>query len=85
MADNCQYWIGEVYYALHDYIRSIKEFEKVDSFQGSNKSDDAQFKMGLCYINLDQIDMARNEFEKLIEFYPNSEYYKRAQEYLRQN
>ena len=85
LADNCQYWIGEVYYALNDYRRSIKEFEKVASFQGTNKSDDAQFKIGLCYINIGQIDRARKEFNSLLEFYPNSEYYKRAQDYLYQN
>ena len=56
LADNCQYWIGEVYYALNDYRRSIKEFEKVYSFPGTNKADDAQFKMGLCYINIGQIE-----------------------------
>ena len=82
LADNCQYWIGEVYYALKDFRRSIKEFEKVFSFPGTNKSDDAQFKLGLCYVNIGQIDKAKQEFESLLEFYPNSEYYKRSQEYL---
>ena len=85
LADNCQYWIGEVYYALNDYIRSIKEFEKVSSFPGTNKSDDAQFKIGLCYMNIGQIDKAKMEFNNLLKFYPNSEYYKKAQNYLRQN
>ena len=85
LADNCQYWIGEVYYALTDYSRSIKEFEKVFSFQGTNKSDDAQFKMGLCYMNIGHIEKAKKEFTNLLEFYPNSEYYKRAQDYLSQN
>ena len=85
LADNCQYWIGEVYYALTDYNRSIKEFKKVFSFPGTNKSDDAQFKMGLCYMNIGQIDMARQEFNNLLEFHPNSEYYKRAKNYLRHN
>ena len=82
LADNCQYWVGEVYYALKDFRRSIKEFEKVFSFPGTNKSDDAQFKLGLCYVNIGQIDKAKQEFESLLEFYPNSEYYKRSQEYL---
>ena len=85
LADNCQYWIGEVYYALTDYNRSIKEFKKVFSFPGTNKSDDAQFKMGLCYMNVGQIEKAKKEFTNLLEFYPNSEYYKRAQDYLYQN
>ena len=84
LADNCQYWIGEVYYAKNDYRRSIKEFEKVSSFPGTNKADDAQFKIGLCYLNIGQIDMARQEFKKLQEFYPNSEYYKKTQDYLQQ-
>ena len=82
LADNCQYWIGEVYYSLKDFRRSIKEFEKVFTFPGTNKSDDAQFKLGLCYVNLGQLDKAKQEFESLLEFYPNSEYYKRSQEYL---
>ena len=83
LADNCQYWIGEVYYALKDYKRSIKEFEKVFSFPGTNKADDSQFKLGLCYVNLKQYDKAKDEFENLLEFYPNSEYYKRSQENLK--
>ena len=82
LADNSQYWIGEIYYSLKDFRRSINEFEKVFTFPGTNKSDDAQFKLGLCYVNLDQIDNAKREFESLLEFYPNSEYYKRSQEYL---
>ena len=85
LADNCQYWIGEVYYALNDYKRSIIEFEKVYSFSGTNKADDAQFKIGFCYMNIGQVDRAKREFKNLMEFYPNSEYYKRAQDYQKQN
>jgi len=83
LADNCQYWIGEVYYSLKEYNRSIKEFEKVFTFPGTNKADDAQFKLGLCYVNIGQIDKAKQEFENLLEIYPNSEYYKRSQETLK--
>ena len=32
LADNWQYWIGEIYYSLKDFRRSIKEFEKVFTF-----------------------------------------------------
>ena len=84
LADNCQYWIGEIYYSQKDFRRSIKEFEKVFTFLGTNKSDDAQFKLGLCYVNIGQIDKAKQEFENLLDFYPNSEYYKKGQDYLRQ-
>lgn len=84
LADNCQYWIGEIYYALKDYRRGIKEFEKVFTFPGTNKADDAQYKLGLCYINIGESDKAREEFKSLLEFYPNSEYYKKSQQYLQQ-
>ena len=84
LADNCQYWIGEIYYSQKDFRRSIKEFEKVFTFPGTNKSDDAQFKLGLCYVNIGQIDKAKQEFENFLDFYPNSEYYKKGQDYLRQ-
>ncbi len=82
LADNCQYWIGEIYYSLKDFRRAIKEFEKVFTFPGTNKADDAQFKLGLCYVNIGQTDNAKREFESLLEFYPNSEYYKKAQKNL---
>ncbi len=84
LADNCQYWIGEVYYALKDYKRSILEFENVFTFSGTNKADDAQFKLGLSYINIGELDRAREEFKNLLEYYPNSEYYKKTKQYLKQ-
>ena len=84
LADNCQYWIGEVYYSLKDFRRSIKEFEKVFTFAGTNKADDAQFKLGLCYINIGELDKAKIEFENLLELYPNSEYFSRSQELFKQ-
>ena len=84
LADNSQYWIGEVYYSLKDFRRSIKEFEKVFTFPGTNKADDAQYKLGLCYVNIGDLDKAKIEFENLLELYPNSEYFSRSQELFKQ-
>jgi TolA-binding protein len=84
LADNCQYWIGEVYYSLKEFGRSINEFEKVFTFPGTNKADDAQFKLGLCYVNIGQLDKAKIEFENLLELYPNSEYFARSKELFKQ-
>lgn len=84
LADNSQYWIGEVYYSLKDFRRSIKEFEKVFTFPGTNKADDAQYKLGLCYVNIGNLDKAKIEFENLLELYPNSEYFSRSQELFKQ-
>ena len=82
LADNCQYWIGEVYYALKDYKHAIKEFEKVFSFAGTKKDDDAQYKMGLCYLNIGNKQRAKDEFQRLLDYYPNSEYYQKAKNYI---
>tara|TARA_B100000945_G_scaffold274810_1_gene238417 strand:- start:2240 stop:3136 length:897 start_codon:yes stop_codon:yes gene_type:complete len=82
LSDNCQYWLGEIFYALTDYRRSIEEFRKVFSFSGTNKADDSYYKLGLCYVNIGQYDNAKVELSNLIKFFPDSEYYKRAEELL---
>jgi len=84
LADNCQYWVGEVYYGLKDYKRSITEFEKVFSFPGTNKADDAQYKLGLCFLNINNKPRALDEFTKVTDYYSNSEYYKKAKQYIKQ-
>lgn len=82
LSDNCQYWIGECYYALSNFNQAIAEFEKVFSFPNSNKSDDAQLKLGLCYMKLGEKQQARAEFDRLISTYPQSEYVALAQRYI---
>ncbi len=82
LSDNCQYWIGESYYAMSNYNQAIAEFEKVFSFPNSNKTDDAQLKLGLCYMKLGDKQQARAEFDRLISNYPKSEYISLAQRYI---
>jgi tol-pal system protein YbgF len=84
LSDNCQYWIGESYYGLRNYNQAISEFEKVFLFPSSNKVDDAQLKLGLCYMRLGDKAQARAEFDRLLANYPNSEYKAAAQKYLGQ-
>lgn len=84
LSDNCQYWIGESYYGLRNYNQAITEFEKVFLFPSSNKVDDSQLKLGLCYFRLGDKDQARAEFDRLIANYPTSEYKATAQKYLTQ-
>ena len=82
LADNSQYWLGEIFYGMKDYRRSIKEFEKVFKFKDSNKYDDSQYKLGLCYINIGNKSRAKDEFQKLLDSYPNSEYYQKSRQWL---
>ncbi|MCH8875096.1 tetratricopeptide repeat protein, partial [candidate division KSB1 bacterium] len=50
LADNAQYWIAECNYALGNYQVAIAEFERVFAFENNNKTDDAQFMIGIAYL-----------------------------------
>jgi len=80
--DNAQYWIGECHYAMRQYEKAIMDFEKVFTFPKSNKLDDAQFKLGLCYIRKGENQKAREEFQRLLDVYPKSEYLGRAESHI---
>lgn len=82
LADNAQFWIGESHYALREYKTAVIDFEKVFTFPKSNKNDAAQFKLGLCYVRLGDTAKAREEFQRLLDVYPKSEFTSRAQEHL---
>jgi tol-pal system protein YbgF len=82
LADNCQYWIGESYYGLGEYTKAIAAFEKVFSFSNSNKNDDSQLKLGMCYWRLNETGRAKEEFDRLLSHYPDSEYATIARKYL---
>ncbi|MCU0643885.1 MAG: tetratricopeptide repeat protein [bacterium] len=81
-SDNCRYWIGESYYGLGNFNQAIIEFTKVFSFSKSNKADASQLKLGLCYWKLGDRVRARQEFERLVNDYPKSEYVSKAEQFL---
>ena len=83
LADNAQYWIGECYYGLEDYIRAVTEFQKVFSFPDTEKNDDAQLKIGICYLKLGEREKAVVELKRLTVDYPESEYVGRAKALLK--
>ncbi len=82
LLDNCQYWVGEIYFKMKKYHLSIKELKKVFLYMDSNKRDDSLYKMAKCYIILEDELNANNTLNNLIENYPNSEYVKKAKELL---
>jgi len=79
LSDNCQYWIGEAY-----YDQAIIAFEKVFTFPSSNKDDSAQLKLGLCYVKLNDKAKAKDELQKLVNNYPNSEFIGIAKRFIAQ-
>jgi tol-pal system protein YbgF len=78
-ADNAEYWIGECKFAQGDFNGALASFRKVFTYAGTEKADDAQLKIGYCYLRLDDRKKAEEEFRKLVSLYPTSEYVDRAQ------
>ena len=83
LADNCQYWLAECYYSKKDFKRAIGEFTKVFNYAGTDKDDDAQLKLGLSYQSMGSMEKAKEEFQRLIDYFPGSEYYPKAKDALR--
>jgi len=83
LLDNCQYWVGEIYFKMKKYHLSIKEFEKVFLYMDSNKRDDSLYKISKCYIALNDEVNAAKTLGDLIENYPSSEYVKKAKDLLK--
>ncbi len=84
LADNSQYWLAECYYSEKNYKRSVLEFEKVFTFPGTDKDDDAQLKLGLAYQSMGDIEKAKEEYQHLLDYFPASEYVDKAKETLKQ-
>jgi len=73
LADNAQYWLGEVHYDAKDWTRAIVEFRAtVEAYPRGNKVPDALLKMGFCFVALGQGAKARAALEQVIETYPKS-------------
>jgi TolA-binding protein len=84
LAGNCQFWLGECFYAQKQYEAALAEYEKVFAFPKSYKADAAQYKIALCYLTLKKNPEAREALTRLISAYPASEYVARARTQLDQ-
>ena len=84
LADNSQYWLAECYYSQKEFKRAVAAFEKVFTYSGTDKDDDAQLKIGLSYQSMGNVNKAREEFQRMIDYFPGSEYYPKAKDALKQ-
>lgn len=84
LADNSQYWLAECYYSQKNYKRAVIEFEKVFTFPGTDKDDDAQLKLGHAYLSMDNRDKSIEEYQRLLDYFPGSEFLEVAQESIKQ-
>lgn len=83
LASNCYYWIGESYFGKADYKKAIESFSKVFNYSNSSKGDDALIMLGRSYLKLGQPQLANKMFNRLVNEYPDSEYYTKADAYLK--
>lgn len=83
-ADNCQFWIGECYFNLKQYALAIANYKTVFSYTHTDKADDAQMRISLCYMKLGDGNQAVVEFKNLLNMYPQSEYEPEARKYINQ-
>ncbi|MFX0138916.1 MAG: tetratricopeptide repeat protein [Candidatus Hodarchaeota archaeon] len=81
LVSNCQYWLGECYFGQGDYSMALDAFQKVLHYEQSFKKDDALLMMGRCYINLGDKETAITMFDQLMNEFPDSEYFQKAQQY----
>ena len=68
---------------MKQYQQAIIEFEKVRNFTNTDKDDDAQYKIGLCFKQMGDQKRAKDELEKLINLYPTSEYSESAKQLIK--
>ena len=84
LADNSQYWIGEYYYSKMEFKRAISEFVNVINFPGTDKDDDAQLKIGMSHLAMNNKANAKEQFNKFLDEFSDSEYAIIAREHLKQ-
>ncbi|MCK5149227.1 tetratricopeptide repeat protein [bacterium] len=82
LASNCQYWIGESYNAMGQHANAIEAFNKVLNYRSSYKLDDALLMTGIVYMKIGNQTSARENFQRLVSMFPDSEYAPKAMRYL---
>ena len=82
LADNCQFWIGQIYFSNKDYVKAIYEFEKVLAYRESNKKSESIYKIGLSNLKLGNNKDAKKRFQDILDNYPKSKYFNKASEFL---
>ena len=57
---------------------------KKSSFSGTDKDDDAQLKLGHCHRSMGNVKKAKEEYQRLIDYFPGSEFYEKARQSIKQ-
>jgi tol-pal system protein YbgF len=85
VADNAQFWIGEIFYREKWYDKAIIEYDEViKKYPKGNKVQAALLKQGLSFSNKGDKTHARLILQELIKKYPQSTEAKIAQKKLKE-
>jgi tol-pal system protein YbgF len=83
LADNAQYWLGEIDYVQQKYRQALEGFRTVlERWPRGNKVPDAMLKMAYCHAELGEQAKARETLERVMKDYPWSDPAKKAKERL---
>ncbi len=71
LADNAQFWIGEIYYARKSYERAILEYDTViKKYPSGDKVPAAMLKEGFAFLELNDTAHAKTIFSDIVKKYP---------------
>ncbi len=73
LADNAQYWVGESYFSMRNYEKSLQAFTRVCEYPKSNKAADAHLKIAMIYQVMEKRDAAVEELKLVVRDFPSSE------------
>lgn len=78
LADNCQYWIGETYYAMKSFPEALQAFRATMEYKRSEKLSYAQLMIGNCEAVLGNKDAAREAYNAVVTNFPTSSVVEKA-------
>lgn len=78
------YYLGECYYAGDRHLEAVGEFQYVvREFPQSRLVPAAYLKSGLCYVELEERNLAEKSLQELIDKYPDTEEAQQARDELK--
>ena len=78
LADNAQWWIGEIYYMQEKYMEAVSKYKKIFGLGNGNKAAYAQYRIGCCYYKLKDYNKAIKELKKVNNYSNAAEVKKKA-------
>ncbi len=83
-AENCQFYIGEIYYTNGDYQRAADSYHDViDRYPDGNKTAAAHLRLGMAMLEMRQKDAGAKELRLVIRKYPRTDEARKATDRLK--